>query len=105
MDYLSMVLVTAMCSAVISVFITPGRKAPMLLAISYVFLRTCILSLVFMVLIEANEGWNDDMLAPYAFLESFTLIAFGLRYLVEHHTPWNMGSHHQRLTTSQASDP
>ena len=54
-------------------------------AISCTFMGTSIISLALMIVIEARTGWNDDMLAPFAFLEALTLIAICFRNLVEKH--------------------
>lgn len=83
MDYIIGIATPGLLVGVIMLIVLSDLS--LLDAISCAFMGTSIISLGFMILIETKTGWNDDMLAPFAFFEALTLIAICFRNLVAKH--------------------
>lgn len=81
MDCLPGLVVLALIGVGIGLIIQNDQ--PILTAVAGTFVVMCVFGLGTMIVIQMNTGWNDDMLAPYSFLQAMLLCGLGFRHLVE----------------------
>ena len=81
MDYYPALMLLTMMGGIISLIVATDQ--PILTALAAAFLGMCVIAILFLIIAELKTGWNDDMLAPYSFLQAMLLCALGIRYLIE----------------------